>query len=213
MYSAERRGKSTPNTQSDKQKNGSGWNLLYVGCFGLIIVLSLTVWGVRSVYTNVVVPWFEETKEEIVEDSPFMEDIFEAVGDLGIGGIDLKKIADMDVPDTLSIEANKEGSVDAKNFPQDVFIPEGSKRSAFRISAKDALAVLEFPSGEADKMRAVYKKEMKKSGWKIKKAQKSEEPTALRFAKKQRIASVSIFPAERGVEVWLRVSSKESGTH
>ena len=91
MYSAERRGKSTPNTQSDKQKNGSGWNLLYVGCFGLIIVLSLTVWGVRSVYTNVVVPWFEETKEEIVEDSPFMEDIFEAVGDLGIGGIDHQK--------------------------------------------------------------------------------------------------------------------------
>ena len=114
MYSAERRGKSTPNTQSDKQKKGSGWNLLYIGCFGVIIVLLLLTWGVRSVYTNVVMPWFEETKEEIVEDSPFMEDIFEAVGDLGAGGIDIGKIANMDVPEKLTIEANKEGSVDAR---------------------------------------------------------------------------------------------------
>ena len=112
----------------------------------------------------------------------------------------------MDVPEKLTIEANKEGSVDADKFPQDVYIPDGYKHSAFRITEKDALAVFEFTKGKAEQMRAVYKKEMKKSGWKIKAAQKHDEPTALIFVKQQQTASVTIFPEEKGIEVWLRVS-------
>ena len=55
-------------------------------------------------------------------------------------------------------------------------------------------------------MRAVYKKEMKKSGWKMEKAPKTEKQAPLIFVKQQQTASVTIFPEEKGIEVWLRVS-------
>jgi len=192
--------------ETGRQKSGSGGRFLLFGCLGTLVILALLALGAWHVYTNMVLPWFDETKKEIVKEAPSLEKFFEETSDLDIDETDLSKIATMKVPEKLTIEANKEGNVDSGNFPDDIYIPNGHAHSTFRVSTKEALAVLEFRDGKVEKMTTLYLDNMKKLGWKTEEAPKPEERVVLSFTKQQQTASVSIIPADEGLEVWLRIS-------
>jgi hypothetical protein len=192
--------------EAGRKKRGCGTRFLLLGCSGLLVVLALLAWGSWHAYTNIVLPWFDGKKQEISEKVPLTEKVFEAAEAIGMDGIDINAIADMEVPDTLSIVALEEGSVDPDDFPDDVYIPNGYARSAFRTSAREALAVLEFSVGSTRKMTALYADQMKKLGWKMEKFPKPEESVALNFTKGQQTALVSITMSDDGVEVWIRIS-------
>lgn len=155
------------------------------GCIGMSLLLVAGALGAWGAYHYYGAPWLAAKKAQLVAAYPILARFIRIPAQ------------------PLKLAGGDRGSTDRGDFPPDLYLPADVVQSAFRITGKQALAVLTVGSRDLNSWRRKMVKGMLARGWEAEGVQKLHDGISLRFHKPDARLKVMLTRESAGIRIWI----------